>query len=142
MLIQYTILARLTIWIVGAYAIWQGQGIIAGGPERFGSPSFAVLREVPHDPTLVWGWTLIVSGVLVLFGSASRLILVKAIGLAGVATWSLCLAKGAFAALAIPSTAPTGGKTYVAIAAICVVLIFVDERKRNVYRPAPDSSLL
>lgn len=136
-LIPATILARLTIWMWGAYAIWQGQGIIWDGPERFSGPSFAVLREAPY-PTLVWGWSLTVSGALMLLGSILQSLrkdmragfILKGVGCVGVAVWSVVLAVGALQARALPGTPGTGGRTYIAVAIAVLILVLVDERKR------------
>lgn len=139
-LIRATFLARVSIWLAGGYAIWQGAGIITGGPERFAGPSFAVLRGNMEDPTLVWGSVLIAAGAVVLASSLAQQasnadvrlsgLVTKAIGLIGIAVWSLCFAKGAFdAAAAIPTLANTGGKTYVYIALAVLVLVLVDERR-------------
>ena len=121
--------ARLTIWAVGAYAVWQGQGIMAGGVERWASPSFAVLRSVPN-PTVTWGCLLIVVGLVVLVASALRWWWLKLAGMVGFATWSTLFAIGALrAAELFPTVASTGGRTYCLIAALAVILIWVDEAR-------------
>lgn len=130
-IVQATLAARITIWAVGLYGIWQGAGIIRGGPLRFAGPTFVVLRLVPF-PTLIWGWWLILAGLAVITGSALRQWWVKAAGLIGVAVWSVTFAIGAFQAVRVIPTVPnTGGKTYALIAFVAVVLLFIDERKRT-----------
>jgi uncharacterized membrane protein YgdD (TMEM256/DUF423 family) len=124
-----TPLARMTIWAFGGYALWQGAGIIAGGPERWAGPSFAVLRRIP-EATLVWGSLLVACGALILLGSLLRRWWIKAIGLAGLAVWSGTFAAGALqAARDSHMVANTGGKTYCLIALVAILLIFIDERR-------------
>lgn len=139
-LIPATFPARVSIWLAGSYAIWQGSGIIAGGPQRFGGPSFTVLRQAPH-PTLFWGWFLVTAGMLVLAGSLTQLSAVttvvqraglasKTVGLVATAVWSFCFAKGALdAARSIETVPTTGGRTYVYIGLMVLVLVLIDERR-------------
>lgn len=138
-------MSQLTLWVVGGYAIWQGEGLIRGGPERLAGPSFAVLRRTP-EPNLFWGWWLVVAGLLVLAGSALQrakdpdvqlagLVFSKGLGLAAMAVWSFCFAKGGLdAAAAVPTAATTGGRTYVLLGVWLLLLLLVDERRgrRNV----------
>jgi hypothetical protein len=140
-LIPSTILARLTIWVWGAYAIWQGLGIVIDGPVRFASPAFTLLRAVPY-PTLVWGWSLTVSGVLLLAGSLMQPsrrprmqfvgLFLKGAGCIGIGIWSVIIAIGAFNARQDSSTYPgTVGRTYIAVAVSVLILMFIDERKQG-----------
>lgn len=127
--VRASIAARITIWVWAAYAIWQGIWIIDGGIERWGSPSFDVLRSVP-DPTLFWGLILVVLGVTIFAASVLRLFWVKAVGCIGLAVWSICFASGAIAATKHnPQASSTGGPTYIAVAAAVLVLVFIDERR-------------
>lgn len=119
--------ARLTIWAFALYAVWQGAGIIDGGPQRWGSASFAVLRQAPH-PTVTWGSLLILFGLVVFAASLMHRWWLKLAGLVGIAAWSLLFSAGAFRAAALSETvANTGGKTYALIAAVALILISIDE---------------
>jgi hypothetical protein len=142
-LIPASILARLTIWVWGSYAVWQGLGIWIEGPARFGGPSFATLREAPN-PTMTWGLSLTVSGLLMIGGSVLQStrsyraqtvgLILKNVGCLGVAFWSVVFAIGALNARQENPTVPgTGGRTYIAIAVTVLILAFVDERKRVRY---------
>lgn len=135
--VRASIAARLTIWIWAGYAIWQGMWIVAGGIERWQSPSFAVLRQVPNHPSLFWGILLVTFGTALGVASLLRLFWVKAFACIGIAIWSICFASGALvAAHHNPNMASTGGPTYIAIAVSVLVLVFVDER-----RPLPKSGV-
>lgn len=124
-----TITAWLAIWAFVVYAVWQGVGIMLGGPERWNSPGFATLRLAPN-PTIFWGTWLVSFGLLVGLGSLLRFFWLKAVGLIGIATWSILFAFGGLVAAAtVPTASNTGGKTYVLIAAVAVILTFIDERR-------------
>ena len=119
---------RLTIWGTAGYAIWQGLGIIHDGPNRFGGPSFAVLNLAPN-PTLLWGLWLAAAGAVLAGGSITRRWWLKLAALIAIATWSVCFAVGSWLAQTLPTTAGTGYKTYVFIAWVTLVLVFLDERR-------------
>lgn len=121
-------LSKVLIWCAGVFAIIQGAGILIGGPTRWSSPSFVVLRQVPHY-TLVWGLTATVLGTGILAGSILRNYKVKGLSLFLLSVWSLGFSAGSLAAItALPTSATTGGPTYLFVALVCVILIFVDER--------------
>ena len=128
-LVGTTILAKLTILGIGIYGVLQGVGILVGGPQRFGAATYAALRLAPVvHPAYLWGSLVVLCGVLTLVGSLAMWWWVKSAGLVGLAIWSLLLANGAWAALELPSTGTTAAPTYVLVAYICLVLIFVHER--------------
>jgi len=137
-LIPSTILARMTIWLWGGYAIWQGIGIIADGEERFSDPIYAALNRTP-EPTLTWGTMLTLSGVLMIVGSVMQSLdgdqrkqigwLFKGLGCFGVALWCVTFAIGSWLARDIPTSSGTAGRTYTAIAVGVLILVFIDERK-------------
>jgi hypothetical protein len=138
-LIPASFLGRIAIWAWGLYGIWQGAWTALGGDQRWGGPTYAVLRQLPH-PTLTWGVALIICGVLTLIGSGLQMmrkgkrrafvgLLLKGAGLVGIAVWCICLAWGGLTAARTYPTAPaTAGPTYTAIAVAVIILIFVDER--------------
>lgn len=124
-----TPLARATIWSLGFYGVTQGVMILALGGLRFGGPSFEVLRTVPGGH-VAWGITAVTLGFLILIASATHHFTVKAIGLLGLASWSMCFAVGiALAALKNPGAGTTGIPTYMVLAVCAAILVWVDERK-------------
>jgi uncharacterized membrane protein len=124
-------LSRTTIWVFGCFAVVQGAGIVTGGPDRWQSPGFTVLRQVPHS-TQVFGWSAVLLGVAILVGSATRTALLKGVGVFLLSVWSLSFAVGSFIATAtVPAAATTGGPVYLAVSMALVPLIFVDERERT-----------
>jgi hypothetical protein len=130
-LVASTILARLTIWVVGVYAIVQGAGIIWGGRDRWSSPSYAVALHMPYAPTS-WGVALILAGLLTLVGSLARRWRVKAAGLVAIAIWSWFFGRATFAAaLQSPLAGTTGPIVYWKDALVVGILIMVDERRRE-----------
>lgn len=129
-LVTSTILSRMTIWVVGAYALVQGIGIIDGGRIRWAGDAYAVARQVPGAP-LSWGVALIAFGVLTLVGSFTRHWWTKTVGLGGLAAWSIFFGFGAlFAALQTPTVGTTGPPVYFKDAFVLCILILVDERRR------------
>lgn len=129
-LVAVTILSKLTIWAIGTYAICQGLGIVWGGPARFGGPAYKTLRTVPWEASTFWGIALTVGGVAILIGSVLARWWLKTIGLVGVAIWSLLLANGAWDAMqANPVGGTTGAATYVFIAGVSLILVFVHEEE-------------
>lgn len=130
-LVASTVLSRMTIWAVGAYAIVQGIGIIQGGAARWVGDAYAVARQVPGAP-LTWGVAMILFGVLTLVGSASRRWWLKTIGLGGIVAWSIFFGFSALAAaLHNGSVGTTGPPVYFKDAIVVAVLILVDERRRR-----------
>lgn len=138
-LIPSTILARMTIWVWGAYSIWQGWGIIADGQARFSDPIYAALNRTP-EPTHTWGTVLIVSGALMLLGSVLQSMvggvrrklvgfILKAAGCFGLAVWCVTFAIGSWLARDIPTSSGTAARTYATIAVSVLILVFIDERK-------------
>jgi hypothetical protein len=128
LLVAATILSRMSIWIYGLYAVGQGVGIIAGGPGRWSSPAYAVVKQIPGGPN-TWGIILILAGVITIIGSVTREWLIKTVGLVTIILWSLCFSFGAFAAWFQSSTAgTTGGPVYLKDALMAIVLLLVDER--------------
>jgi len=137
-LIPSTILARMTIWLWGFYAIWQGCGVISDGQARFSDPIYAALNRTP-EPTRTWGTVLIVSGVLMILGSVLQSLrgeprkqvgwFLKGIGCFGVAVWCVTFAIGGWLARDIPTSSGTAARTYAAIAVGVLILVFIDERK-------------
>lgn len=130
-LVGATILAKLTIVGVGVYSVIQGIGIIVGGPARFGAPTYANLRLVPVEPAYLWGSLVLIFGALILAGSLFMWWWVKLVGLVGLALWLLLLANGAWDSLRIPTTGTTAAPTYLLVAYLCLVLVFVKERRTD-----------
>lgn len=127
-------MARLTIWFVAGYSIWQGAGIWHDGPARFGGPSFQLLRLVNHavEPSVFWGGWLITAGCALLVASILGTWWLKLAALIGIAVWSAVFAVGGWLAYHdVPTTAGTGFKTYGLIVLLAIPLSFVDERKRR-----------
>ena len=125
--VQSTPLARRTIRGAGVYALVQGVGIIIGGPGRWSSPSYALLKSVPGGPD-AWGWLAVGIGVLILYGSRRRKWAVKSLGMFFLTIWHLAFAVGAaIAALAYPGAGTTAWPIYALVAYWSAVLIWVDE---------------
>lgn len=131
MALQYRVpatpLARRTIGGAGIYAIVQGAGIILGGPGRWGSDTYAVLRQAPGG-SLAWGWMAVVVGILILYGHCLRNWTVKSAGMLLLTIWSVAFAFGAArAALIYPGAGTTAWAVYALVAYWTAVLIWVDE---------------
>ena len=117
--------------------------------DLFHAGHVALLREAPN-PTLLWGWSLTVSGLLMIAGSILQTLpsrqgrrkllgfLLKGAGCLGVALWSVVFAIGALSARQDSAIAAgTGGRTYIAIAVAVLILLFIDERKAPAHDGGP-----
>lgn len=131
LLVRATILARISIWVFGGYAIVQGAGILSGGGHRWDGPAYVVLKLAPGGHAF-WAFLIIAFGVVTLVGSLTRVWWLKAVGLGGVVAWSFCFAFGTFAAMfGSPIAGTTGGPVYLKDALMAAVLILVDEDRRR-----------
>lgn len=130
-LVVATILARMTIWVLGGYAVAQGIGILVGGAGRWHGPTYRVLVQAPGGHAF-WAVGIIIFGMVTLSGSLARSWWLKAVGLAGIAGWSICFSFGVLTAiLGSPEGGTTGVAVYFKDALVAIILILVDEDRRK-----------
>lgn len=127
--IPATLLSRTTIWIYGIFGLWQGVRILTADDVRWVSPGYTVVMSVPGAPD-VWGWWVLLAGLLTLVGSGRRWFWVKNAGVLALSLW--CGAFGFAVELAVsamPTAGVTGTPIYIVVAFATAVLLFVDERR-------------
>lgn len=123
-----TTLSRRTIRGAGYYAIIQGVGILIGGPGRWTSPTYALLRGVPGAPAS-WAGVAIGLGAVILVGSYTRRWIIKSSAMFLLCVWHVCFATGALvAAFQFPGAGTTATPIYYLVAYWTAALIWVDER--------------
>ncbi|GAB6901848.1 hypothetical protein [Kineosporia succinea] len=109
--------------VLGLGGLLLGAGLVLGGKERFGGPSFNTARALPGEQD-TWGGALVVLGLIVLwatFGKAHYRTLSATLFAEGV--WFMFFALSlAQAAMQIPTAAATGPFAYGMLAGSCIVL--------------------
>ena len=125
-----TVSGRFAIWVFVAYSLWQGSGIVVGGPERWAGAGYTVLREVPGAPAS-WGWALILFGLLLGMASLMTAWRLKFLALAGISIWSLGFSVGAqYATNTVATAGTTGGPVYFLVCILAAGLIPYDEARK------------
>lgn len=125
-----SILARVSIWAVGAFGIAQGVAVLRADPQRFASAGYATIREYPGAMTS-WALTFLILGIAAIIGSATRRYWLKTLGVGGMSGALTLFGTGAWSAvIASPVAGPTGPAVYYLAAFLCAVLMFHDESRR------------
>ena len=107
-----TILSRVSIRVMVAFAVVQGAAILVADAARFTSPGYSVVRQAPGGMDM-WGVVLVVAGVVTLVGSLTGHFRVKGLGLFLIAFWCFVFGVGVFAALlTTPNVGATGPAVY------------------------------
>lgn len=127
-----TAASTVATWLVAGYALVQGVVITWAGDNRFASPGYMTVRDVPGGMD-AWGVALFAAGILVTVGVLARSWWAKTVGLYAVFGWAFFLGLGFLHATILDEDAgPTGPATYLAFAFITLCLVPYDSR-----RPSP-----
>lgn len=85
------IASKLLSKVVSLYTLLIGTSIVIGGEERFAAPGFRSAMKLPWAPES-WGWWCIACGLVMAIGVVRRWPRVIAVGVFGMAVWSVFFA--------------------------------------------------